>query len=358
MSPLETPVGAGPGIRGRAVSLAAVLLGVWLGLAGAAAEAQSAGGARDTVFPDWEFSFKSDNDTLLNTDRYYTNGLRLTALKVQGSRWFGWALANEAYTPTDITLAPEDIGPNDRPYAGWTYFSYFRGRLDDDDSSVVWEFTGGCMGPCSRSERIQRYWHTHVVDAPDPQGWSSQITDEVGLQVRRVRQRPLHRWIDDDRTLVADLERTTEFRLGNIFTDATIGVIGRVRLGNMRGYYDGAGLDDMTPKRPLSRPDGGARPWVDRAGGGWLWSDESFLFARIEGRLVGRDSTFEGGVFDGDSPFTQDIRRAVIRSEIGIKFVWRRISFAMSWNSTSTNFESAPWSLNHHNWLSFYGVVH
>jgi hypothetical protein len=314
--------------------------------------------AQDTFFPDWEFGFRNDNDTLLDRDRYYSNGLKLTAIKTEGDRWTGWSIANETYTGAQITLTPDEIPPDDRPYAGLTYVSYFRGLLDEDDASVVWEFSAGCMGPCSRTERFQRYWHSHVVDAPEPLGWPLQIEEEISLQVKRLRQRPIRHWTGPDGSLVADLERTTAFRLGNIFTDATIGVLGRWRLGNMRGHYDGAGANELMPKRPIRRESSSAVGWADRRGGGWLASDEAFVFGRIQGSVVARNSTIEGELFSDKSPFTQDIRHAVIRTEIGVKFVWSRISFTASWNSTSTDFASRPWELNQHSWLSFYGVVH
>jgi len=313
--------------------------------------------AQDTLFPDWEFSIRTDNDTLLNTDRYYTNGIWLNALKVEGDRWHGWGLANETYTPSDVSWLPEEIPPDERPYAGWTYLSYFRGRLDGD-AGVVWEFTAGCIGPCSRAERFQNFWHANVVDVPEAQGWASQVEDEIGLQVRRVRQKPLLHWLDDDKGLRADLMRTTEFRIGNIMTDAKIGLLGRVRMGNMRGYFEGAGVDDMLPKRALTRPGGEPMPWVDRPGRGWLWSDEAFVFGRIEGALVGRNSTIQGGMFNDNSPFTQDIYHAVIHSEVGFKLVWRRVSFAMSYNTISTDWVGPGWSLAQQKWISFYGVVH
>ncbi len=314
--------------------------------------------AQDTLIDNWEFSVKTDNDTLLDTDRFYTNGLWINALKVEIDRWFGWSIANETYTPSDISLPPEDILPDDRPYAGWSYVSYFRGHIDEDDAAVIWEFGGGCIGPCSRAERFQAFWHSEVVDVPEAQGWAAQVTDEVGVHVRRIRMKPIRQWLGDERGLKADLMRTTEFRLGNIKSDATIGMTGRLRLGNMRGYFDGAGVGDLVPKRAVPRSSDRPRDWVDRPGRGWLWSDESFVYAHIEGALVARDSTIQGGLFNDDSPFTQDIRHVVIRTEIGIKFVWRRVLFGMSWNSTSTDFASWKSELNHHNWMSFYVVAH
>lgn len=315
-------------------------------------------GQEDTAFPGWEFSIRTDNDTLLDSDRYYSNGLWLTALKTEGDRWLGWAIANETYTGALISLTPDQIPADDRPYAGWTYVSHFRGRLEDDGTSVMWEFGAGCIGPCSNAQRFQDFWHSNVVDVPEAQGWPAQIEDEVGLQVRRVRQKPLRHWLGEDGGLRADLLRTTEFRLGNIYTDATIGFVGRYRLGRMRGYFDGAGLDDMTPKRPVRRENAESPAWTDGTGRAWFGADEAFVFARIEGSLVARNSTIQGGVFNENSPFTQDIRHGVVHTEIGFKLSWRRLSFAMSWNSVSTDWVGPSWDLNQHNWISFYGVIH
>jgi len=314
--------------------------------------------AQDTLIEDWEFSIQTDNDTLLDTDRYYTNGLWLNAIKTDGDRWIGWSIANETYTPSDISLQPSEIALDDRPYAGWTYFSFFRGRLDDDGASVMWEFGAGCIGPCSRAERFQAFWHSNVIDIPEAQGWAAQIDDEIGLHVRRVRTKPLLHWLDGERGLKADLTRTTELRLSNIKTDATIGLTGRLRLGNMRGYFDGMGHGDLIPKRALQSAVDSPPDWVDRPDRGWLWTDESFIYAHIEGALVAYDATIEGGLLNDESPFTQDIRHGVLRTEIGIKFVWPRLAFGMSWNSTSTDFNSQPRDLNHHNWISFYVVAH
>ncbi|MDH3508422.1 MAG: hypothetical protein OEQ25_14905, partial [Gammaproteobacteria bacterium] len=71
---------------------------VCLATAVALAAVSPARAQEDTAFPGWEFSIRTDNDTLLNSDRYYSNGLWLTALKTQGDRWFGWAIGNETYT--------------------------------------------------------------------------------------------------------------------------------------------------------------------------------------------------------------------------------------------------------------------
>jgi len=122
--------------RGAALALSCALLALIV-------SGPTPAAAQDTLIDDWEFSLQTDNDTLLNTDRYYTNGIWLNALKTETDRWFGWSIANETYTPSDISLPPDQIAPDDRPYAGWTYFSFFRGRLDEDDSAVIWEFGGG-----------------------------------------------------------------------------------------------------------------------------------------------------------------------------------------------------------------------
>jgi Flp pilus assembly secretin CpaC len=61
--------------------------------------------------------------------------------------------------------------------------------------------------------------------------------------------------------------------------------------------------------------------------------------------------------FSDKSPFTQDIRHGVIRTEFGIKFVWRRLALTASWNSVSTEMISQPWELSYHSWLTFYAIV-
>jgi len=77
-----------------------------------------------------QIEFKIENDKLVLTDRYYTNGLFLTYRKKldndfifkktsENALQFDISLGNETYTPTN--LLSEDTRDFDRPYAGWFF---------------------------------------------------------------------------------------------------------------------------------------------------------------------------------------------------------------------------------------------
>ncbi|MDD9928829.1 MAG: DUF2219 family protein [Rhodospirillaceae bacterium] len=103
-----------------------------------------AGTAARAADNDWSgtYSFQVENDRIAQTDRHYTNGLRLSWIsdkKTDGSEWvrdalqflypladlragrIGAALGQNIYTPEDTDAV--SLVRDDRPYAGWLYGS-------------------------------------------------------------------------------------------------------------------------------------------------------------------------------------------------------------------------------------------
>lgn len=278
---------ARPHRNSRAAGLAAIML---LGLIPAAAVAE---GQADAAV----FSLTIENDIFANTDRHYTNGVRLAWLSsanstaqwvLDAARMFplfpeggtvrtGYAVGQSMYTPNDITIGnpPRD----DRPYAGWVYGSAevvaeTGNRLDKLALTV------GMVGPSSLAERTQKYVH-EAIQADYPEGWHTQLKDEPGIIL--TYQRSWRRFAAD--TLVAglpfDLTPHVGGAIGNIFTFANAGLT--LRIG------DNLPLDYGTPRIQPSLPGSGFFEPAD--GFGW------YLFAGIEGRVVARNIFLDGNTF-------------------------------------------------------------
>lgn len=146
-----------------------------------------------------------ENDIFAQTDRHYTNGVRLSLLlpppRVLAERaaaigrtadW-GLVLGQQIFTPEDLS-AREPI-EGDRPYAGWLYAGIVL-RLRGGDP---WDLPGGrpvldtfeldvgMVGPWSLAETTQRWVH-EVLGVDEPSGWEHQVRQWPALQLSWLRQ--------------------------------------------------------------------------------------------------------------------------------------------------------------------------
>lgn len=224
-----------------------------------------------------------DNDTLLlnNEDGFYTSGLRYAYIRSlrDGGRLtrFGWRVGQELYTPSDIKLPPEFVGPPNHPYAGWLYGGIFREQHLADGTYVKAGIDVGCLGPCAGGKWTQTQFHK-VLDQPLPRGWSKQVKNEVGIVVHGELA-PV-RWAYGPSL---DLTPVFSARFGNMFTDAGASLLAR------------AGQLNILPSGPTLH--------------GYL---------RAEVRAVGYNATLQGGYFTKNNPHTVEPKRFTASAEAGI----------------------------------------
>jgi lipid A 3-O-deacylase len=231
-----------------------------------------------------------DNDTLLlnREDGFYTSGVRYmqthSLLRDDVMTVFGWRVGQDLYTPSDIKLEPEFVGPPDHPYAGWLYGGFFRAEHRADGTHTRLGIDIGCLGPCAGGEWTQTNFH-RLIDQPLPKGWSKQVRNELGV-VLYADAAPV-RWTP---TPALDLTPYVKGRFGNIFTDAAVGVTMR------------AGQLNMLPMQAAS-----------------------YAFLRLDARAVGYNATLQGGYFSNNNPHTVEPKRLVGEAEIGV--VWSGDSY-------------------------------
>ncbi len=148
------------------------------------------------------FTVYWENDFFSGTDRDYTNGVRFTLSTPykndgksahlpdwsdaffnhlpfvhgpESQRAVSLSLGQDIYTPANIHRS--DAIPDDRPYAGITYFSAgFHSRKDDQRTS--WELLAGMIGPLSFADKTQNFVH-RAIDTPLAEGWSHQLHNEL-----------------------------------------------------------------------------------------------------------------------------------------------------------------------------------
>ncbi len=272
------------------------------------------------------FTFVWENDYFANTDRNYTNGLRLAYIsgfkQPQGvSRWVadnvlsardgagvrrGFALGHSIFTPQD-TAAATPL-PDQHPYAGWLYGEY---SVVVEQADIIDQFTlqAGIVGPSAQGEFVQNNWHDLIGGDP-VNGWANQIPNEPGLVISYDRKfRAVMSGGGDD--FGFDVTPSYGLSLGNIQTDGRAGLMLRV----------GADLqNDYGPPR--------VRPSL--AGGGYFSPRDRFswyLFAGAEGRAVAHNIFLDGSLFrDGDP--SVDSRIWIGDFQVGVVFQVRRFQLA------------------------------
>ncbi|HTB79471.1 MAG TPA: lipid A deacylase LpxR family protein [Opitutaceae bacterium] len=272
------------------------------------------------------FTVYFENDVFANTDRHYTNGVKLSWLSADLTSWgqtgwrqsflnalpfvnrpegqknFGVALGQNIYTPQNISASVPD--PKDRPYAGWSYLEFaFISKTPAIADTISIQL--GIVGPHSYAEETQRIVH-EWIDSTHPRGWDHQLHDEPGVNLIYER-----RWRLYARTLAnvlgLDLVPHAGASLGNVQTYANAG--GTLRLGlNLPsdfgvqlarpGSIGGTPADDLDPRVALDR------------------NFSLFVFTAADGRAVGRDIFLDGNTFRSSpsvdkEPFVADLSAGV-----------------------------------------------
>lgn len=246
-----------------------------------------------------------ENDRIANTDRHYTNGVRLGWISdaedgsvfpvvrdtlqmlypladVRGGR-LGLELGHNMYTPADTEA--RNLVTDDRPYAGWLYASgslyaetgkgigdHFTETLD----KMAVEF--GIVGPAALGKQVQNEYHK-LINVATSKGWDNQLKNEPGINIigeRKWRHKAL-RYAGFEFDAVPHVGAS----LGNVYTHINGGVI--LRFGQEL-YID------YGP--PLIRPSlsgfGAINP-SDRL----AW----YGFAGVDGRWVARNIFLDGNTF-------------------------------------------------------------
>ena len=288
------------------------------------------------------FTFYFENDLFAATDRYYTNGTKLSWISPDLSgyaesgklpewslplirrlpfinepglqRNIGLSMGQNIYTPRDISR--KDLVEDERPYAGWAYFGigfYSKNahRLDSMEIQL------GMVGPASFAEQTQKFVH-RLGGYQRPNGWGNQIKNEPCLDVAYERRWRILR-VGAVGGFGFDAITHLGGALGNVYTCANAGI--EARLGwNI----------PMDFGTPLIRPAGDANAPVD-AQDPDVSGNHGFclnLFASVDGRAVLRDIFLDGNTFAHSH--SVDKKYFVSDIAIGISMIIHRfrLSFA------------------------------
>jgi lipid A 3-O-deacylase len=235
--------------------------------------------------------FDYANDYFTGTDRYYTQGVGLTyfdpilrasplmrvLVALPGAQTsYGLVVRQSGFTPT--SLSHNEVLVGDRPFAAYLFLGH---ELVSRDAArglaLTTALDAGVIGQAAGGKWEQVGLHRLAPNNIAPLGWDNQIRNDLVLDYRLRLQKNLAA------ARRADLDGYVDASLGTLYTNAAVGVLGRV----------GAIADGK---------------------------HRFYLFAGAEQKAVGYDATLQGGAFNRHSPYTltsEQIERRVSIENVG-----------------------------------------
>jgi len=295
------------------------------------------------------FSAYFENDLFGDTDEHYTNAVKLTwqskDLKeyrddVRIPKWafpiidlaplvndpdalhnIGLSIGQNIYTPSDIEAT--ELIEDDRPYAGFLYFSMALHSKNERILDTL-ETSMGIVGPSALSEFSQNTVH-ELRDLSTAKGWKNQLRDEPALLLTWKRSLRLARR-DLGHGFACDVIPHLGVTLGNVATYANGG--GEVRFGYRLPYDFGTAL--IRPGGSISAPTS-RRDRQVRNGVGL------HLFAGTDGRAVLHNIFLDGNTWR-DSHSVEK-KYFVADFSVGAALTWKELSISYSHVYRTKEFE-------------------
>ena len=298
---------------------------------------------------DW-MSFTFDNDTLINDDSGYSNGLFLSTYDVGGQTeamsahdfWVSplmWSMPAQRpragantytigqvmNTPSDITVADPPL--SELPYSGMLFFTNNYLKIFDDVADRV-GVTIGVVGPLSGAEATQKFVHD-LTDANEPKGWDTQLENELVFQL--TRGRIWRSWISTSGNI--DLLTVADVEIGTISSSVNGGFI--VRYG--RDLISSFSIPLLSTSRTTNPAS---------IEGGW------YIYAGFSAGYIFNQIFTDGNTFRDSRSIDYDPER--VGASVGVAYSWQNYSLTFAVNDVNIIQDSSNEALDE---LTEYGTL-
>ncbi len=274
-----------------------------------------------------------------NTDRYYTNGngiefsfdpnlpSSLADKLAPADDWedprFGLGLALKQRIYTSRYISQPNPPANDHPYGGYLYFAFSFQRADAHKHDHF-GLDLGVVGPWAGAEDVQKFIHNAYPDQIDPQGWGTQLANELAVNFNYERT-----W----KTEKADLWGVEMQMLPALGVElGNVAIMAHAKTTLRFGYNL---PDDFGPATLLGHKD--------HTVGGADWGEGDFsLYVYASGGVdvVGRDIFLDGNTF-ADSRST-DSEPYVARASVGLVMRYQHLYVGWAQNFLTKRFDAQP----------------
>lgn len=370
-----------------------------------------------------QFTFQWENDAFLVgsiSDRFYTNGLRmsydfygddlflktadgnLTPMECKNKAGrihlnqcdeFTGEMTNEAvktqvykvskgvfisqdmFTPSDIRWGPDEIDQYERPYAGWAQVGFFTTQANSQGYERF-EWSVGCVGPCSQADIAQENIHRNLGDQL-PKGWETQIKNAPTIQTKYERGMQLLSMPWSDRHIMKPYFVS---ELGNINIRSGLGMRLEFPIGNTSeemAIERGQGQEKCSEHLKLSanqisspltslpthsnylsqlnslqKNEQGCDE-VQYHIKNYITSREILFYVDVSTHLVAYNGLLQGPIgYDNDEQdLTTGHKPLLTTLSGGFQVKWHRVALDFSYHTRSTESDGEALAFSEHSWL-------
>ncbi len=288
------------------------------------------------------------------TDRYYTNGVRLSYTD-NGSDWLANKLqfkllelfidensktqkfqtagfGQGMYVGYDIS----DPNPpaDDRPYCGLLYF-FATSHIMRENSLDSFGLNIGLTGKYSFAEATQKFVHSINTEAKWPMGWHNQIETEPAFLFNYRHAERVYKI--QKGSFGGDVVASCSANLGNIKVSGQADIL--LRFGyNLPNSFD-AGCIDYSNSQNVGIAKANGANW------------HAYIFAAATGQVVGYDITLDGNAFR-HSPRSVEKEYVVGTARFGASLRYDYIQLDYTFMIQSDEFENQKGSLRCYSYAS------
>lgn len=259
---------------------------------------------------------ENDKFTNGNSDRYYTQGLRVAWMEDDLSHW---SFGQEINTPADQHSShPPDT---DLPYSAFLFLARGQGFLFPSKQAMASvEAKLGVIGPLAIGRQIQNGFH-HLIGSSQYAGWDTQIPNELAFSLEAEVRRRFH--LDAPEVHHWDVISRLGVDLGNVRSSFTAGA--ELRFGLLDNSWGHGFLRQSTG-------------WVDPVGTGgpregWWW-----FFLDVSAEVRPHDYMTDGTTFSQSK--SVESRPVVLQGALGVSLRLASGSFSFAIAHRTKDFQT------------------
>ena len=218
-------------------------------------------------------------------------------------------MGHQIYTPFKSTVVNKIL--HDRPFAGFLYAQLDVSKTFKNNSILKNSFLVGVVGKSAFGQELQEAIH-EIYNFKKPDGWKYQIRNTLALNFEGEYLKS----VGVNKSSILDGNILSKLRIGTLFTDASLGFIGRIGFKKLQPINNSIAFNTNlnhklnSLKREL----------------------ESFLYYETSLTYVVYDATIQGGLFNKLSPVTFTPKKIRFNLEVGYKFTANRFHFGYAYH--------------------------